>query len=133
MPPTRRGRVFEVRQLAKTYRMGDVDVHALRDVDLDVYDGEILCILGASGSGKSTLLNILGGLDRPTEGSARFHGRELANASDAELTDFRRRGVGFVFQFYNLISSLTARENVALMTEIRSIRSRRRRRWRKWA
>jgi putative ABC transport system ATP-binding protein len=118
MTPTEPSHVFEVRRLAKTYRMGDVDVPALREVDLDVFEGEILCILGASGSGKSTLLNILGGLDNPSEGSVRYRGRELASASAAELTDFRRHGIGFVFQFYNLIASLTARENVALMTEL---------------
>jgi putative ABC transport system ATP-binding protein len=98
--------------------MGEVEVHALRSLDLDLYDGEFVVILGPSGSGKSTLLNILGGLDVPTSGHVFFHDRDLTHASDAELTRFRRDCVGFVFQFYNLIPSLTARENVALVTEI---------------
>jgi putative ABC transport system ATP-binding protein len=98
--------------------MGEVEVHALRSLDLDLYDGEFVVILGPSGSGKSTLLNILGGLDVPSSGHVFFHDRDLTHASDAELTRFRRDCVGFVFQFYNLIPSLTARENVALVTEI---------------
>jgi putative ABC transport system ATP-binding protein len=98
--------------------MGEVEVHALRSLDLDLYDGEFVVILGPSGSGKSTLLNILGGLDVPTSGHVFFHDRDLTHASDAELTRFRRDCVGFVFQFYNLIPSLTARENVALVIEI---------------
>ena len=110
--------VFEARGLTKTYRMGDVEVQALRAVDLDLYPGELVVILGASGSGKSTLLNILGGLDTPTSGRVRFHDHDLATADSAALTRFRREHVGFVFQFYNLIPSLTARENVALVTEI---------------
>jgi len=98
--------------------MGEVEVQALRGVDLDLYEGEFMVLLGASGSGKSTLLNILGGLDVPTSGHVYFRGRELTNASEAELTKFRRHCVGFIFQFYNLIPSLTAKENVALVTEI---------------
>jgi putative ABC transport system ATP-binding protein len=109
---------FHVFELTKTYRMGEVQVHALRSVDLDLYDGEFVVILGPSGSGKSTLLNILGGLDIPTSGQVCFHDRDLTHASEAELTRFRRDCVGFIFQFYNLIPSLSARENVALVTEI---------------
>jgi len=100
--------------------MGEVDVHALRGVDLDLYRGEFVVLLGPSGSGKSTLLNILGGLDTPTAGSVHYLDNELTNFDDAELTRYRRDHVGFVFQFYNLIPSLTARENVALITEIAS-------------
>jgi putative ABC transport system ATP-binding protein len=110
--------VFETRGLTKIYRTGEVEVHALRGVDLDLYAGEILVLLGPSGSGKSTLLNILGGLDRATSGSCRYKSLELGNLDDHNLTRFRREHVGFVFQFYNLIPSLTARENVALVTEI---------------
>ena len=110
--------VFVARGLSKVYRLGDVDVHALRGVDLELYRGELVVILGPSGSGKSTLLNILGGLDAPTSGQVRFLDHELTGAADRELTRFRREHVGFVFQFYNLIPSLTARENVALVTEI---------------
>ena len=110
--------VFRARGLAKVYRMGEVDVHALRSVDLDLHRGELVVILGPSGSGKSTLLNILGGLDVPSAGSVRFFDHDLTSANDRELTRFRREHVGFVFQFYNLIPSLTARENVALVTEI---------------
>src|SRR5690242_1923462 len=110
--------VFRARGVAKVYRMGEVQVHALRAVDLDLYRGELVVILGPSGSGKSTLLNILGGLDVPTSGTVHFFDHELTAARDRELTRFRREHVGFVFQFYNLIPSLTARENVALVTEI---------------
>lgn len=110
--------VFQVRGLTKTYRMGEVEVHALRQVDLDLYAGEFLVLLGASGSGKSTLLNILGGLDVPTSGTVRFLDHDLTKAGDSALTEFRRDHVGFVFQFYNLIPSLTALENVALVTDI---------------
>jgi putative ABC transport system ATP-binding protein len=110
--------VFDVRNLAKTYRMGDVDVHALRDVTLTLPDKEFVVLLGPSGSGKSTLLNILGGLDVPTSGEVWYQGRQLTHASESELTAYRRRHVGFVFQFYNLIPSLTALENVALVTDI---------------
>ncbi|HVS15142.1 MAG TPA: ABC transporter ATP-binding protein [Thermoanaerobaculia bacterium] len=98
--------------------MGEVEVHALRGIDLDLPEGELTVLLGPSGSGKSTLLNILGGLDTPTAGAVLFRGRDLSRASERELTEYRRFGVGFVFQFYNLIPSLTARENVALVTEI---------------
>jgi putative ABC transport system ATP-binding protein len=98
--------------------MGEVEVHALRGVDLEVDAGEFIVLLGASGSGKSTLLNILGGLDSPTRGEVHFGDHDLTSASEAELTRYRREHVGFVFQFYNLIPSLTARENVALVTDI---------------
>ncbi|MBM5812304.1 MAG: ABC transporter ATP-binding protein [Gammaproteobacteria bacterium] len=110
--------VFRAAGLTKVYRMGDVEVHALRGVDLELYAGEFVVLLGASGSGKSTLLNILGGLDAPTDGRVECRGHPLTGAGDDELTRFRREHVGFVFQFYNLIPSLTARENVALVTEI---------------
>ncbi|HLT02207.1 MAG TPA: ABC transporter ATP-binding protein [Geminicoccaceae bacterium] len=112
--------MFQVRGLCKAYRTGEVEVHALRDVDLDIDRGEFIVLLGASGSGKSTLLNILGGLDVPTSGTVRFAGRDLSEAGEAELTRYRREHVGFVFQFYNLIPSLTVRENVALVTDIAS-------------
>jgi putative ABC transport system ATP-binding protein len=110
--------VFQARGLSKVYAMGEVDVQALRDVDLDLVEGELVVLLGPSGSGKSTLLNILGGLDVATRGTVRFRDVDLTTADEAKLTDYRRRHVGFVFQFYNLIPSLTARENVALVTEI---------------
>jgi putative ABC transport system ATP-binding protein len=110
--------VFRARGLSKVYRMGDVEVHALRSVDLDLYRGEFVVLLGPSGSGKSTLLNILGGLDVPTSGSVRFLDHDLTVDDEEHLTSYRRRHVGFVFQFYNLIPSLTAEENVALVTEI---------------
>jgi len=110
--------VFRTRGLAKTYRTGEVEVNALRDVDLDVFRGEFVVLLGPSGSGKSTLLNILGGLDVPSAGQVMFEGQDLSAASEAELTAYRRRHVGFVFQFYNLIPSLTVRENVELVTDI---------------
>jgi len=110
--------VFRARGLTKVYRMGEVEVHALRGVDLDLFSGEFVVLLGASGSGKSTLLNILGGLDAPTAGQVHSGGHDLTGADEAALTRFRREAVGFVFQFYNLIPSLTARENVALVTEI---------------
>jgi putative ABC transport system ATP-binding protein len=109
---------LSARDLTKVYVTGEVEVHALRGVDLDLYTGELVVLLGASGSGKSTLLNIIGGLDVPTSGSVMFHDFELTRASTDELTQFRRAHVGFVFQFYNLMPSLTARENVALVTEI---------------
>jgi putative ABC transport system ATP-binding protein len=112
------GQVFEARGLTKVYRMGEVEVPALRGVDFDLREGELVVLLGPSGSGKSTLLNILGGLDVPTSGHVSYRGRDLTEAGDAELTEYRRHHVGFVFQFYNLIPSLTARENVALVTEI---------------
>ncbi|RZJ04082.1 MAG: ATP-binding cassette domain-containing protein, partial [Haliea sp.] len=110
--------VLRARSLGKTYGSGDTAVHALRAVDLDVRGGEFLVLLGASGSGKSTLLNILGGLDRPSAGTLEFMGQPMAAAGDEELTRYRREHVGFVFQFYNLIPSLTVRENVALVTDI---------------
>jgi len=110
--------VFEVTGLTKTYHVGDVDVHALRDVSLQLPAREFVVLLGPSGSGKSTLLNIIGGLDVPTSGTVRYRGADLTSAGDAELTAYRRRHVGFIFQFYNLIPSLTALENVALVTEI---------------
>jgi putative ABC transport system ATP-binding protein len=110
--------VFEVRGVSKLYRMGEVEVPALRGVDLELREGEFLVLLGPSGSGKSTLLNILGGLDVATSGHVLYRGRDLTSADEPELTRYRRRHVGFVFQFYNLIPSLTARENVALVTEI---------------
>ena len=110
--------LFEARGLTKVYHTGEVDVHALRGVDLDLRGGELVVLLGASGSGKSTLLNILGGLDVPTSGRVRFREHDLTAIGDAALTRYRREHVGFVFQFYNLIPSLTARENVGLVTEI---------------
>jgi putative ABC transport system ATP-binding protein len=110
--------VFRARRLCKTYAMGEVKVHALRDVDLDIYQGEFVVLLGPSGSGKSTLLNILGGLDAPTSGEASWRDHALVGADEAELTRYRREHVGFVFQFYNLIPSLTVLENVALVAEI---------------
>jgi putative ABC transport system ATP-binding protein len=110
--------VFFTRHLTKTYVMGEVEIHALRGVDLSLYAGELVVMLGASGSGKSTLLNILGGLDTASSGEVRYRDQDLVHATEKRLTRFRRHHVGFVFQFYNLISSLTARENVAIVTEI---------------
>jgi len=123
--------VFDVQNITKVYQMGEVSVHALRGIDLTLYQGELSVLLGASGSGKSTLLNILGGLDTPSEGKVLYHNLsetalskkesqniDLSQASEHELTEYRRYNVGFVFQFYNLIPSLTARENVAVVTEI---------------
>ena len=110
--------VLSCEALTKVYRMGEVDVHALRGVDVALLPGELLVLLGASGSGKSTLLNILGGLDVPTSGRVFYRDRELSGADERTLTRYRRAHVGFVFQFYNLIPSLTARENVALVTDI---------------
>jgi putative ABC transport system ATP-binding protein len=112
------GNVIEGRGLTKVYRMGEVDVNALRGVDIELCEGEFVVLLGASGSGKSTLLNILGGLDVPTSGRVRYRDHDLSTVSETELTQYRRDHVGFVFQFYNLIPSLTALENVALVTEI---------------
>jgi putative ABC transport system ATP-binding protein len=114
------GAVFIARGLSKVYGTGEARVYALRDVDLDICQGEFLVLLGPSGSGKSTLLNILGGLDAPTSGSARWRNHELTGASDGALTIYRREHVGFVFQFYNLIPNLTVRENVRLVAEIAS-------------
>ena len=110
--------VFRVRDLTKVYHMGEVDVHALRGVDLDLVAGELMVLLGPSGSGKSTLLNILGGLDTASEGTVHYRDQELTHADERRLTDYRRYHVGFVFQFYNLMPSLTARENVQAVTEI---------------
>ncbi len=110
--------VITGRGLTKRYRMGEVDVMALRGVDVDLFEGELMVLLGASGSGKSTLLNILGGLDVPTDGAINYRDHDLASADEEDLTIYRRQHVGFVFQFYNLIPSLTARENVALVTEL---------------
>ena len=118
LSPAQRPAVFHARGLSKVYAMGDVSVHALRDIDLDIYEGEFVVLLGPSGSGKSTLLNILGGLDAPTSGVAMWRDHDLVNAGDADLTRYRREHVGFVFQFYNLIPSLTVLENVALVSEI---------------
>ncbi|HJL14013.1 MAG TPA: ABC transporter ATP-binding protein [Sandaracinaceae bacterium LLY-WYZ-13_1] len=112
------GAVISGRGLTKIYQMGEVEVPALRGVDVDLFEGEFMVLLGASGSGKSTLLNILGGLDVPTDGRVFYRDWELTDADEGELTRYRRQHVGFVFQFYNLIPSLTARENVALVTEI---------------
>jgi putative ABC transport system ATP-binding protein len=110
--------VFDVEHVTKTYRVGELEVRALRDVTLALPTGEFVVLLGPSGSGKSTLLNIMGGLDVPTSGQVRYQGNDLATANEAELTAYRRRHVGFIFQFYNLIPSLTALENVQLVTEI---------------
>jgi len=110
--------VLHVRGLRKTYQMGEVEVHALRGVDFDLKRGELLVLLGASGSGKSTLLNIVGGLDVPTAGQVFYEDKELSEAEDSVLTEYRRKHVGFVFQFYNLIPSLTALENVELVTDV---------------
>jgi len=105
-------------EIHKTYIMGEVDVPVLRGISLDIHSGELTVILGAAGSGKSTLLNIIGGIDRPTSGRILFEGREISAATDQQLTEYRRQSVGFVFQFYNLVPSLTARENVEVSTEI---------------
>jgi putative ABC transport system ATP-binding protein len=110
--------VFKARGLTKVYDMGEVKVHALRGVDMDLYSGELIVLLGPSGSGKSTLLNILGGLDTATTGYVSYQEQDITRALDKELTDYRRFHVGFVFQFYNLIPSLTALENVSVVTEI---------------
>lgn len=110
--------VYDVSGLTKVYGMGDVKVHALRGVNLRLLKGEVVVLLGPSGSGKSTLLNIIGGLDRATDGKVTYLGRDITGATEAELTEYRRFHVGFVFQFYNLIPSLTALENVSVVTEI---------------
>lgn len=110
--------VFEAHGLTKIYQVGETEVQALRGVDLELYRHELVVLLGASGSGKSTLLNILGGLDLPTTGQVLYGGNDLVKATERQLTAYRRYHVGFVFQFYNLIPSLTARENVAVVTEI---------------
>ena len=116
--PPPRELVFRARGVRKVYRAGSVEIEALRGIDLDVFSGEFVVLLGASGSGKSTLLNILGGLDTPSSGELRWRDHDLVHADARELTRFRREHVGFVFQFYNLIGSLTARENVALVTDL---------------
>lgn len=110
--------VFSLQDVTRTFRNGSIEVHALRGVNLDLYRGEFAVLLGASGSGKSTLLNILGGLDQATSGRVHYGELDLSQASEGDITRFRRHHVGFVFQFYNLIPSLTARENVAIVTEI---------------
>ncbi len=115
-----RATIFRGVEIAKIYQMGEVQVHALRGVSLELYEGEFVVLLGASGSGKSTLLNILGGLDVPTSGCVFYRDQELTASDDGQLTKYRREHVGFVFQFYNLIPSLTAQENVELITEIAS-------------
>lgn len=112
--------LLAARSLCKDYPMGELTVHALREVDLELREGELTVLLGASGSGKSTLLNIIGGLDKASSGEVLFRGDNLCDFSDVALTNYRRNHVGFVFQFYNLISSLTARENVTLVTDIAS-------------
>ena len=117
-PPSSPEIVFSARKLSKTYSLGDVPVHALRGVDLDLFAGEVVVLLGPSGSGKSTLLNILGGLDSATEGEVYYRDHNLVQATEDQLTEFRRDHVGFVFQFYNLIPSLNAEENVALAAEL---------------
>lgn len=109
---------FRTKDLTKVYQTGEVEVHALRGMSLEIYEGEMVVLLGPSGSGKSTLLNILGGIDRPSSGQVFFRNQDLTAFNDAALTRYRRHNVGFVFQFYNLIPSLTAKENVALVTEI---------------
>lgn len=113
-PPT----IFRTHNLTRIFHAGEVEIRALRGVDLELYAGEFVVLLGASGSGKSTLLNILGGLDTATEGEVWYRGEDLSHADETILTNFRRYHVGFVFQFYNLIPSLTARENVAIVTDI---------------
>jgi len=112
--------ILKATDLTKDYIMGEVTVSALRGVSFDLFDGEFVVILGPSGSGKSTMLNIIGGIDKPTTGSVMFGGKDVAKARDRELTAYRRTAVGFVFQFYNLIPNLTARENIILATELSS-------------
>ena len=110
--------VFSIQAVSKVYPMGSVSVHALENVNLDLEAGEFVVLLGASGSGKSTLLNLMGGLDTPTSGSIQYRDHRLSDATERDLTRFRREHVGFVFQFFNLIPGLTARENIALVTDI---------------
>ena len=110
--------IFRMRDVSKVYHVGDLEVVALRDISLELYAGEFVVLLGPSGSGKSTLLNLLGGLDTPTKGQVDYLDHDLSEGGDEKLTAFRREHVGFVFQFYNLIPSLTAAENVALVTDI---------------
>jgi len=110
--------LYTVRDLSKSYQMGQVTVHALREVDLDIHEGELLVLLGPSGSGKSTLLNIVGGMDSPTSGTVRLRETDIADFTERQLTAYRRDHVGFIFQFFNLIPTLTARENVELAAEV---------------
>ena len=110
--------IMEVSNVTKEYKMGEVTVHALRGVSFDIYAGEFVVVLGPSGSGKSTLLNIIGGIDKATQGEILYNKKDLAQATDKELTNFRRHAVGFVFQFYNLIPNLTAKENITLAAEM---------------
>ncbi len=117
-PSSERTSILTAEDVSKVYQMGDVQVHALRGVNVPLYEGELMVLLGPSGSGKSTLLNILGALDVPTSGRVLYRGDDIAGHGERELTNFRRDHVGFVFQFYNLVPSLTARENIALVTEI---------------
>ena len=117
-PSSERSSILTAEDVSKVYQMGDVEVHALRGVDVPLYEGELMVLLGPSGSGKSTLLNILGALDVPTSGRVLYRGDDIAGHGERKLTKFRRDHVGFVFQFYNLVPSLTARENIALVTEI---------------
>ncbi|TNE39908.1 MAG: ABC transporter ATP-binding protein [Sphingomonadales bacterium] len=116
--PAGRRSAFRVEDLSKVYKTGETEVHALRGLSMEIHDREMVVLLGPSGSGKSTLVNILGGLDQPSSGKVFFHDQELTAFNDRALTAFRRENVGFIFQFYNLMPSLTARENVALVTEI---------------
>ena len=110
--------ILRVEHVSKVYRMGEVDVHALRDATIDIFDGELLVVVGASGSGKTTLLNMVAGMDRPTSGTVAFRATDITAYSDRELTRYRRTQVGFVFQFFNLIPTLTAAENVQVATEV---------------
>ena len=118
--PTTQTPLITVKKASKTYRMGEVNVHALRDASIEVFDGEFLIVVGPSGSGKSTLLNLIGGLDQPSTGTMRFLDRDLSSASEAELTIYRRSQIGFIFQFFNLIPTLTALENIQTATELAS-------------
>ena len=117
-PNSEQSAILAAHDVSKVYQMGDVEVHALRGVNVSLYEAELMVLLGPSGSGKSTLLNILGALDVPSSGRVVYRGQDISGARERELTEFRREHVGFVFQFYNLVPSLTARENVALVTEI---------------
>lgn len=111
-------KIMEVKNIIKEYKMGEVIVHALRGIDLDLYEGEFIVVLGPSGSGKSTILNIIGGIDSPTEGSVKYKGTEIAQLKERALTKYRREAIGFVFQFYNLVPNLTAKENILLASEL---------------
>jgi putative ABC transport system ATP-binding protein len=118
IPQTASGVRLQLRDVGKTFQMGEVSVEVLRHISFDVHPGELLVMVGPSGSGKTTLLNIMGGLDSPTVGSVRYGDADLTTATSRELTRYRRESVGFVFQFYNLVANLTARENVLVATEI---------------